>query len=726
MRAFGFVACLFVLLSIVSVVDAAETVAGKSLKQWSADLQSENQTTRLRAAKTLGIFGESAGDVFNQMLDHDDVSVVYHAASHIGDSRVKSDTVAGKLTKLLGHEHASVQVAAAYALCRIDGVKEKYAAVLNSALASKERGAACSAAEMYQRIGPAASQHALAALKAAQQNNDYHVKGAVINALRMVESNPYKPEPAERPKMGGRYRTWLNAKSVPRPELAGDNKRLNILWISCEDISPNLGCYGDEYASTPNLDRLAEQGMRFSQAFTPAGVCAVVRSGIITGMYPISIGSQHMRSRIVTPDGVRCFSEYLREAGYFCTNKSKTDYQFDSPVTAWDRQGGNHQDWRDRAPGQPFFSIINLTISHESQIRHSHEVHKQVLAQLDSSQHHDPNRAGKFLPPIYPNTPATRMDWAFYQDNISAMDKQVGQVLKRLDEDGLSDNTIVIFWSDHGRGLPRGKRWIYDSGTHIPFIVRWPGQIKPSTVNDELVNTEDLTATTLALAGIERPDYMHGRVIVGEQKDPAPEYIYFHRDRMDEAYELMRGCRDHRFKYIRNYEPQKPYAQHISYMDKMPTLRELRRMDIEGTLKGAEVTFMRKSKPVEELYDIVHDPHETVNLAAKAKYKDVLTKMRNETIAWQDEIGDLGLVPEPIMMENMRPGNQMQRTAKPEIVREGDTVTVKCATPGASIQITQPNMPARLYNGSFKTVGQVRAVATRIGFQTSEAVVSNP
>lgn len=726
MRFLCTVVCLLITCVSVSRVDAVETVAGRTLQQWTADLDSESQTTRLRAAKTVGIFGESAGDVFVEMLDHGDVSVIYHAASHIGDSRVKSEKVLNKLQSLLKHQHSSVRVAAAYALCRVDEVSEQYTAILNSALASNERGAACSAAEMYQRIGASARDLGLPALQEALNNRDYHVKGAAENAIRTVDSKPYEPSAAVRPKQGGNYRTWLNGKSTPRPDLAGDNQRPNILWISCEDISPNLGCYGDKYASTPNLDRLAQDGMRFSQAFTPAGVCAVVRSGIITGMYPISIGSQHMRSRIVTPVGVRCFSEYLRAAGYFCTNKSKTDYQFDAPVTAWDRQGGNHQDWRNRAPGQPFFSVINLTISHESQIRHSHALHQQVLAQLDPTQHHDPDKAGKFLPPIYPNTPATRLDWAFYQDNISEMDRQVGEVLKRLDEDGLSDNTIVVFWSDHGRGLPRGKRWIYDSGTHIPFIIRWPGKLKPATVNDELVNTEDLTATTLALAGVDRPDYMHGRVIVGDQKQPAPEYIFFHRDRMDEAYELMRGCRDHKFKYIRNYEPHKPYAQHISYMNKMPTLLEMRRMDLEGTLKGAEMAFMRKSKPVEELYDIVNDPHETVNLAGKAKFKDILAKMRNETIAWQDEIGDLGLVPEPIMMENMRPGNQMQRTSKPQINRNGELITVTCSTPGASIQIIQPNKPDKLYTGPFKATGQVRAVATRIGYQNSEPAVSNP
>ena len=171
-----------------------------------------------------------------------------------------------------------------------------------------------------------------------------------------------------------------------------------------------------------------------------------------------------MRSRVELPDGVRCFTEYLRAAGYFCTNKSKTDYQFDPPPTAWDRQGNNHNDWRDRAAGQPFFAVINLTISHESQVRHGEKTHAAVLDQLSPDQRHQPDEAAKHLPPIYPNTPEARKDWAWYSDNISEMDRQAGQILQQLDEDGLADNTIVVFWSDHGRGLPRGKRWIYDSG----------------------------------------------------------------------------------------------------------------------------------------------------------------------------------------------------------------------------------------------------------------------
>ena len=260
-----------------------------------------------------------------------------------------------------------------------------------------------------------------------------------------------------------------------------------------------------------------------------------------------------MRSNIELPVGVRCFPEYLRAAGYFCTNKSKTDYQFTPPETVWDRQGNNHNDWRDRAEGQPFFSVINLTISHESQIRHGEKTHATLLDGLSANQRHDPDEAAKFLPSIHPNTPEARKDWAWYSDNISEMDRQAGLILQQLEEDGLADNTIVVFWGDHGRGLPRGKRWIYDSGVRVPMIMRWPGYVAAGTARGDLASTQDLPPTMLSIAGVEVPDYMQGRILLGPETQPEPDFLFFHRDRMDESYELMRSARDRRFRYVRNY-----------------------------------------------------------------------------------------------------------------------------------------------------------------------------
>ncbi len=341
-------------------------IEGRGLESWVADLASDNRTTRLRSAKTLGLFGASAVPTLRGLLADHDPAARYWAAYHLADVAEPSDELLRQLAELLDHDSQGVRMAAAYAMVRLGDPSRLD--VLQEALASDERGTACTAGELLGRLGPAA-RDALDSLRATiarhKNGGDYHVLGASQNAVRAILQDRTLT-PHKRPAGGGAPRT-STVGSEATPAAALQDTRPNILWISCEDISPNLGCYGDKYASTPNLDQLARDGARFDRAFTPAGVCAVVRSGIITGMYPISIGSHHMRSRIVPPPNVKCFTEHLRAAGYFCTNKSKTDYQFEPPVTAWDRQGDRHNDWRDREPGQPFFSVINLTISHESQ-----------------------------------------------------------------------------------------------------------------------------------------------------------------------------------------------------------------------------------------------------------------------------------------------------------------------------------------------------------------------
>lgn len=652
-------ATVLVCLFFGSLADAApREVAGRTLTEWQGEIASEDDTRRLRAARTIGIFGESAIPVLREMLGHEDVVVRYWAASHLGDIGKQDSEAEQALCALAAHESFPLQLAVAYALLQLE-VDGEWHRPLFEGIRSDQRGTVCTAGDFLARIGPKAK--ALlpvveARYRELKEQGDYHARGALENAVRGIRGDGVL-EAHERPLNGGALRepNWGELSTGPAPRLKAEaRKRPNILWISCEDISPNLGCYGDEYASTPNLDRLAAQGVRYTHAFTPAGVCAVTRTGIISGMYPISYGGQHMRSTVPFPEGVKHFPEYLRQAGYFCTNKSKTDYQSKPDLDkVWDRQGNDHSDWRERAVGQPFFSVVNLTCSHESQIRHGEETHALVLEKLGSEQRHDPELAAETLPPIYPSTPEARKDWAWYHDNISLMDRQVGELLERLDEDGLTENTVVIFWSDHGRGLPRGKRWIYDSGVHIPLIVRWPGVMEAGDTSDELVSTQDLPPTMLSLAAVEPKTYMHGRVFLGEQKETAPAMLFFHRDRMDEALETMRGARDHRFKYIRNFAPLRPYAQHIDYMDQMPTLVDLRRLNAAGELDEVQGLFFRKSKPTEELYDVVVDPHETVNLAGEPEYRETLVKMRSALEDWQECMGDLGMVPEPIMMERL-------------------------------------------------------------------------
>jgi uncharacterized sulfatase len=504
-------------------------------------------------------------------------------------------------------------------------------------------------------------------------------------------------------------------------------ERPNILWISCEDTSPDLGCYGDAYARTPNLDRLASEGARFTNAFSVYGVCAPSRSSIITGMYPASIGTQHMRSQGVPPPHVKCFTEYLRAAGYYCTNNVKTDYNFESPATAWD-ECTNRAHYRKRDKGQPFFSVFNITTTHESQVRRlDPAAYDRHMSLLRAEDRHDPAKAK--LPSYYPDTPVVRKDWASYYDLVTAMDVQANRLLEELKSDGLADNTIVFFWGDHGRGLPRGKRWVYDSGIHVPLIVRWPGRIKPGTVTDDLVSLMDLGPTLLNIAGLEVPRHMQGRAFLGDKRASARSYVYAARDRMDETYDIIRAVRDKRYKYIRNYQACKPYAQYIDYMDQMPSLREWRRLHKEGKLVGPQRNFFAPEKPQEELYDTQADPDEVVNLAGDAKHADVLKRLRAEHERFMKDTGDMALLPEPELLERMRPGGKWQTASEPRISVENGRVRISCATEGASIAWTTDSGATphwKLYAGELKVSGPatLRAKACRLGYRDSTEVTA--
>jgi uncharacterized sulfatase len=505
-------------------------------------------------------------------------------------------------------------------------------------------------------------------------------------------------------------------------------ERPNVLWISLEDTGPDLGCYGDRYAVTPNIDRLAEQGCRYTHVFTHAGVCAPSRSGLITGMYPTSIGTHYMRCKGVPPPYVKCFTEYLRAAGYYCTNDSKTDYNFDPPVTVWDEsRRGAH--WRNRpTKDTPFFAVINLTTTHESQVRLPERQLEARRRTLSPEELHDPALAP--LPPYYPDTPVVRRDIANYYDNLTFTDKEVGRILRELEDDGLADSTIVFFWGDHGRGLPRHKRWIYDSGIRVPLVIRWPGQLEPGSVSDELVAFVDFAPTLLSLAGLEIPRHLQGQAFLGPKKGPPREYIYAARDRMDETLDIIRAVRDKRYKYIRNYRPDLPYAQTITYMDEMPTMKEWRRLAAAGQLEGPPAIFFQPAKPVEELYDTHADPHEIDNLAFDTKHADTLAHLRAVHEKWRVDTGDLGLIPEADLNEERRPGGKWSVTADPKITVEQGEATITCPTEGASIAYRfskrGPGADNRwlLYTGPFALPenAKLEAKACRLGFKDSQAV----
>ncbi len=530
-----------------------------------------------------------------------------------------------------------------------------------------------------------------------------------------------------------------------RPVWADDGPaRPNILWLSIEDISPDLGCYGDPYAMTPLMDSLAERGIRYTHAFAHAGVCAPARSGIITGMYPTAIGTHNMRCSGIPPAGVKCFTEYLRAAGYYCTNNSKTDYQFTPPTSAWD-ESSNQAHFRKRPDSdQPFFAVFNFTSPHEGQIRNPAR-HRRNREVLSPEKQHDPAHA--IVPPYYPDTPIVRQDLAHYADNITAVEYEMQRILDQLEEDGLTEDTIIWIWGDHGRGLPRGKRWVYDSGTQVPLIIvvpeKWqsvanpqqPEAVAAGTVTDRLVSFIDFAPTMLSLCGIEPPEHFQGSAFLGKYDAEPRSVVFAHRDRMDERYDLIRSVRNHRFRYIRNFMPHVTYGQRISYMDQMPTMREMRRLHAEGKLSGPEAQYFRETKPVEELFDTELDPHEIHNLADNPAYRETLRALRAECEAYMKAIGDIGLIPEAEFELRERPNQgQVPQTLAPYVAAIEDLdgqrrVTLDCVTPEASLEYRIGNDDVwRLYAQplTLDADATLRARANRIGFRPSGVTTHRP
>lgn len=529
---------------------------------------------------------------------------------------------------------------------------------------------------------------------------------------------------------------------------ASPTRKPNIIWISNEDMSPHLGAYGDRTARTPVLDRLARESVRYSRAFTTAPVCAPSRAAIITGMYQTAIGAQHMRTTentvpelpgpylAVPPFYVKAFPEYLRAAGYFTSNRAKTDYQFGTPFTIWDDLGPNAH-WRNRPDkNQPFFSVFNLLVTHESQIFPSSPARKGKPLVTDPAKLQ--------VPPYYPDTPAVREELARMYDNIADMDGQVGALLKQLEEDGLADNTIVFYWSDHGDGVPRAKRSLYDSGLRVPLMIRWPktagSTLVPGSVSDELVSFIDLAPTVLALAGIEIPTHLQGRVLVGPKAAPAPAFVFGARDRMDIDYDMMRSARDARFLYIRNFSPELPYAGHNVYRNQSAIMQDWLRLQAEGKLTGPAALWMRTHRPAEELYDTTVDPNQIHDLSADPAHRATLARMRAAVTEWMARIDDQGLINEAEMIQRMWPGGVQPETAQPYIVlrRTPDSparrasmaitgpteIVVYVPTQGASIGYTTEEGPAatwHLYTGPILVDRPMtlRAKAIRYGYKES-------
>lgn len=442
--------------------------------------------------------------------------------------------------------------------------------------------------------------------------------------------------------------------------------RPNILWITAEDLSPALGCYGDPDAKTPNLDAFAKESVRYTRAFAAAPVCSPSRSTLITGMWAPSLGTSQMRSTFPLPPSVDAFPTYLREAGYFTTNQIKTDYNTSDEMRliqeAWDEISPTAS-WSStsRQEGQPFFTVINHMVSHQSATMvWPYEVFRDLVqSKLPADQIHDPAKIT--VPPYYPDTEVVRRELARFHDCVSVLDQQVGALLEQLEKDGLADDTIVFFYSDHGSGMPRHKRLLHDSGMHVPLMVRFPEKWKhlaPAEAGgtvDRLVTFVDFAPTVLSLAGLEVPKAMQGQVFLGPKAAPEAEYVYGFRDRVDEVFDLSRSIRSKDYLYIRNYLPHLSWAQPSVYSDQGAIQQEIFRHAAANadSLTQPQKAYVGPTRPVEEFYDVNADPQNLVNLLEgdlNDAQKTALEAHRAAFVKKRMEILDLGVLPESLMV----------------------------------------------------------------------------
>jgi arylsulfatase A-like enzyme len=429
---------------------------------------------------------------------------------------------------------------------------------------------------------------------------------------------------------------------------AAETGRPNILWLIAEDFGPHLGCYGTKEVWTPNLDKLAADGVRYTRAFTTAPVCSPSRSAFMTGMYQTAIGAHNHRSHrddgYKLPDGVRVLTDWLRDAGYFTANlrelskefgfkgTGKTDWNFTYEGKPYDSDK-----WDDLKSHQPFYAQINF-----------HETHRK----FNGEKRADPAKV--VIPPYYPDHPVTREDWAKYLDAASELDRKVGLILKQLETDGLANNTIVIFFGDNGQAHVRGKQFCYESGLNVPLIIRWPKGVpapknfKAGTVDSQLHDSIDWSATTLALAGVPKPPKMQGRVFLGDKAEPPREYSFGARDRCDETVFRFRTVRDARYRYIRNFTPDRPFLQPNAYKERQyPVWNLLKELHAQSKLTSAQAVLCAPTMPPEELYDLESDPYEIKNLANSPGHADVLKRLRAALDQWIADTRDAGAVMEP-------------------------------------------------------------------------------
>ncbi len=416
--------------------------------------------------------------------------------------------------------------------------------------------------------------------------------------------------------------------------------RPNLLWITSEDNSPYLGCYGDPQAQTPRLDQLANEGVRYRNAFANSAVCSTARSTLITGLHATSLGVQHHRSRVAIPSRMKLYPEHLRAAGYYATNNVKTDYNLIGNPQPWDASSGRAH-YTNRPEGRPFFAVFNITLSHESQV-----------APKEGKQDFRIAPADIVLPPYHPDTPELRRDWANYYDQMTAMDRRVGELLDELESLGLAEDTIVVYCSDHGGALPRGKRNLHDSGTRVPLIVRFPAKWRhlapaaPGAWVEQPVSFVDLPVTFFSLLGVPIPEAYEGLPFLGAAASAPREHVFLYRDRMDERYDMVRAVRDRGYRYVRNFSPHRPWGQHYTYpFSVMPGMGSWYEAYRVGRTTGHQSAYWQP-KPAEEFYRLAEDPYELSNRIDSAPDAGRIAALRAALRAEILASRDTGFLPE--------------------------------------------------------------------------------
>jgi len=518
---------------------------------------------------------------------------------------------------------------------------------------------------------------------------------------------------------------------------------INIIWISVEDMGPILGAYGNKIVNTPNINRLAQEGIKYTNAYATVGVCAPSRFSIITGMYPARLGAHNMRTgdhnnfkwpediklrqnkgitdrlnknipdyEVVTPNYVKPFSEYLRAEGYYCVNDDKCDYQFNAPFTAWDDVYGGGS-YKNAPVGTPFFYVKNYYTTHESRIWMRKNKPMTVSPQE------------VLVPDYYPDIPIVRNDIARKYSNIEALDKEIGLLLKQLESDKVLNSSVIFFWSDHGGNLLRQKRAVGDSGLHVPLIIRYPDGYRAGETENRLVSLMDLGPTVMSLIGIKPPSYMDGKAFAGAYEESPRKFIYGTADRFDESTDMQRSVLDGRFVYIKNFIPELPLIYRNKYREQIPMNKYLIELDSLNALSGDDAYIFMKSKPIEELYDLKNDPYEINNLALDINYKDKLEKLRKKLSDWQIDIKDKGFIPESEIIRSFWPNMKQPKTDDVTIYNDAGNISLSCQTKGASIGYQLGENFGTKYWQLYKKPIQIkpkekiRARAIRIGYKAS-------